>query len=51
MYFFHRRINKLFSEENKVSRTLFEAREVAGSATYKQSKTVCYSVMKTKRVC
>ena len=31
---------KLFSEENKVPRTLFEARKVAGSATYTQSKTV-----------
>ena len=31
-------INKLFSEENKVPRILFEARKVAGSATYKQSK-------------
>ena len=50
----------LLSEENKVPRTLFEGREVAGSATYKQGKTdgICaalqgqfvYSVMKTKRV-
>ena len=31
-------INKLFLEENKVPWTLFEARKVAGSATYKQSK-------------
>ena len=30
--------NKLFSYENKVPRRLFAAREVAGSATYKQSK-------------
>ena len=30
--------NKL-SEENKVPRTLFEVRNVAGSTTYKQSKT------------
>ena len=30
-------INKLFSEENNVPRTLFEARKVAGSATYKQA--------------
>ena len=29
----------LFSEENKVLRRLFEARKMAGSATYKQSKT------------
>ena len=36
--FFHEWINKLFSEENQV-RTLFEARKVAGSAIYKQSKT------------
>ena len=28
-------INKLFSEEYKVPRTLFEARMMAGSATYK----------------
>ena len=28
------------SEENKVPGTLFEARKVAGSAKYKQSKTV-----------
>ena len=33
-------INKLFLEENKVIRTLFEARKVAGSATYKQSQPV-----------
>ena len=33
-------INKLFPEENMVPRTLFEAGEVAGSAKYKQSKTV-----------
>ena len=32
-------VNKLFSEENKVPRTQFEAWRVAGSATYKQSKT------------
>ena len=32
--------SELFSEENKVPRTLFEARKVAGSATYKQSETV-----------
>ena len=31
---------KLFSEENKVLRTLSVARKVAGSATCKQSKTV-----------
>ena len=31
-------INKLSLEENKVPRKQFEARKVAGSATYKQSK-------------
>ena len=40
MYLFHKWMNKLFSEENKVPRILFEARKVAGSATYKQSETV-----------
>ena len=39
LFIFPNWTNKLFSEENKVSRTLFEARKVAGSATYKQSKT------------
>ena len=34
---FHKWINKLFSEQNKVLRMLFEATQVAGSATYKQS--------------
>ena len=33
------KLNKLL-EENKVPRTLFEARKVAGSATCKQSKTI-----------
>ena len=33
-------INKLLSEENKVPRKQFGAGKVAGSATYKQSKTV-----------
>ena len=32
-------MKELFSEENKVPDTLFEAREVAGSATCKQGKT------------
>ena len=36
----HDWINKLFSEENKVPRTLFEARKEAGSATNKQIITV-----------
>ena len=36
----HNWINKLFSEEYQVPRTLFEAGKVTGSATYKQSKTV-----------
>ena len=40
-FFFHKWIKKLFSEENKVPRTLFEARKVAGSAKYKQSKWNC----------
>ena len=31
-------MNMLFSEENKVPRTLFEARKVAGSATYEQQQ-------------
>ena len=31
-------MNKLFSEENKIPRTLFEARKVAGPTAYKQSK-------------
>ena len=33
--FFHNLINKLFSEEIKVTRTLFEVRKVAGSAKYR----------------
>ena len=32
-------MNKLLSEANKNPRTLFEARKVAGSATYKQIQT------------
>ena len=32
IYFFHNWLKKLFSEENKVPKALFEAREVAGSA-------------------
>ena len=35
---FYNWMKKLFSEENKVPRTLFEARKVAGSATYKLYK-------------
>ena len=31
-------VKKLFSEENTVPRTLFEARKVVDSAKYKQSK-------------
>ena len=38
MYLFCYWVNKLFSEENKVPRTLLEARKVAGSATYKVSE-------------
>ena len=37
---FQKWINKLFSEENKVPRMLFEAKLVAGSATYEQRETV-----------
>ena len=37
---FHNWINNLFSEENNLPSTLFVARKVAGSATYKQSYTV-----------
>ena len=42
IYLFHKWINKLSSEESKVIRALFEARKVAGSATYivKQYETV-----------
>ena len=40
IYIFHKWINKLFSEENKVLWTPFEARVVAGSAKYKQSTSV-----------
>ena len=39
-YFIHNWINKLVSEEHKVPRTQFDARRVAGSANYKQSKAV-----------
>ena len=42
-------INKLFSEENKVSRTQYEARKVAGSAK-NGMKLCCCSVMKIKFV-
>ena len=38
--FFHDKINKLFWEEYKFLRTLFKARNVAGSATYVQRKKV-----------
>ena len=57
---FHKWMKVLFSEENKVPRTLFEDRRIVGSATYEQSKTIwncvvlygqfvysLYSVMKT----
>ena len=36
--YFHKWINKLVPEENEVPKTLFEARQVAGSATGKQWK-------------
>ena len=48
---FHDWINKPFSEENKHPRRLFEAREVAGSATYKQSKTVWSCGVLLRSVC
>ena len=56
IYLIHKWVNKLFSEENKVPRTLYEARKVAGSATYKQSKVkqyeivLSFKVLKTTRV-
>ena len=34
----------LFSKENKFPRSLFEAREVAGSATYEQNKNFVHFV-------
>ena len=34
--FFNNWIKKVFSEENTVPRMMFEARKLAGSATYKQ---------------
>ena len=46
VFFFHNWMNKLFSEEDKVPRTLFEAGQVMGSATglnkVKQNETVFY---------
>ena len=38
--FFHKCINKPLSEDKKVPRTLFEATQVAGSATYRQGQAV-----------
>lgn len=38
IYCFHNLINKLFLNEIKVPRAMFEARKVAGTARYKQSK-------------
>ena len=38
----------MFSEENKVPRTLSEARMVAGSTTYKHSETVKQHVSSLK---
>ena len=56
-----RNMKMMFSEENKVPRTLLEAGKVAGSATYKHSRAVKYylvlyghfvhSVTKIKTVC
>ena len=40
LFFFHNGMNQLFSLENKLPTTLFQAKKVAGSATYKQSKTI-----------
>ena len=51
MYFFSNWINKLFSEENMVSRILFKARKVAGSTTYKQIKMVCDCVVSLFILC
>ena len=61
IYHFYVWLKKLFSEGNKVPWTLFEARKVAGSATYKHNETAwncvvlegqfvysVYSVMKMK---
>lgn len=39
-FFFRNWIIKLSSEENQIFRAMFKARKLAGSATYKQSKTI-----------
>ena len=39
-FFLHHWTNEVFSEENKIPRTQFEARTMAGSATYTHSKKV-----------
>ena len=44
IYLFHEWINKLFSEENKVYRTLCEAREVAGSAKCKTNSRLSFKI-------
>ena len=44
MFCFHYWINKLFSEGNKLPRTLFEGGKVAGSAT-QSFKRVCNGVV------
>ena len=41
----------MFSEENKVPRILFEARKMAGSAKYNQSKAVRNCVALLRSVC
>lgn len=40
-YIFQNCINKLFSDKNKILGKLFDVREVAGSAKYKQHKKKC----------
>ena len=45
MFAVHNPIKELFSEENKVPRTLIGARKVSGSTKYKQIKTVWICVV------
>ena len=40
IFFFHKWLNKLFTEEDNVPSKQFKARKVAGSATYKQYEIV-----------
>ena len=44
-------MNKLFSEENKVPRTQFEARKLAGSATYVVKWMKMFILKKKKKIC